>query len=90
MTTIAKVIRKAEKKHLRKQNKLNRVQLVNEHNLTFDHQKIIERVAKPHFKMIDELPWIPPTATEPTKHTPSLKQLFFPSVNESTEPQQGV
>lgn len=91
MTTIAKVIRKAEKKHLRKQKKLNRVQLVNEHNLTFDHQKATERLAQPHFKIVDQLPWTPPTAVKATIEAPSLKQMFFLQENEALdlEPQQG-
>lgn len=89
MTTMAKVIRKAEKKAQRKANKQNRREIVETHNLTFAHQQLIEAQTKPPAPVVDlNGAWESPFRKDTTK-APSLKEMFFIQEDTSTEPQQG-
>lgn len=90
MTTMAKVIRKVEKRAARAEAKRNRKAHVETHNLTFVHQQLVEAQAKtePKFFVQDQMAWASPFKSTEVK-APSLKEMFFIQDDNSTEPQQG-
>lgn len=77
MTTIAKIIRKANKKAARQADKKNRVQVVAEHNLAFDYQKVVEAEKKPTFKVVDAESWNSPYRGDINVAAPSLGEMFM-------------
>lgn len=77
MTTIAKIIRKANKKAARQADKKARAQIVAEHNLAFDYKKVVEAEKKPAFVAIDAESWNSPFRGDINIPTPSLGEMFM-------------
>lgn len=89
MTTIAKIIRKAEKKAQRQADKKNRKTNIETHNLTYVHQQLVASQERAPAILNDgNLAWSSPFHdTRPKAIT--LGEMFFLKESDSTEPQQG-
>lgn len=77
MTSIAKIIRKVNKKAARQADKKARAQIVAEHNLAFDYRKVVETEKKQAFKVVDAESWNSPYRGDINVPTPSLAELFM-------------
>ncbi len=77
MTTMAKVIRKVNKKAERQAAKKNRAHLIAEHNLTFDHQKAIEAEERsPSVTILQPESWNSPFKSDARNEALTLSQMF--------------
>lgn len=76
MTTVNKIIRKIEKKEKRKAAKRDHKQIVAEHNLVFDHSKVVEANQKPRFVAMEAESWNSPFKGDVNIEAPTLSQMF--------------
>ncbi|ABY62883.1 hypothetical protein ST201phi2-1p050 [Pseudomonas phage 201phi2-1] len=91
MTTVNKLWRKAQKKKQRDADKKNRGHLVAQHNLTFDHQKVVEAEQANQFKIQQAGAWGSPFKGEVDIKAPSLGEMFMlPESKQSVVLPKGV